>query len=56
VTGLRIWRDNDTSPGAIATFDAAVKVHQARGLAVMIAAVPKGVKDVNELLCAEEIP
>jgi hypothetical protein len=50
IKGVRLWRDNDTAPGAIAAFSRAAGAHLAAGREVLVVRVPDGLKDVNDLL------
>ena len=50
VTCVRLWRQNDTEPQAIATFGRVVDSFVRRGLHVLIPPIPDAFKDVNDLL------
>lgn len=50
ITGVRIWRQNDTKRAAIDAFDRALSSLLARGLEVFVVDVPVSGKDVNDLL------
>ena len=52
ITAVRLWRQNDTAPAAINTFDRAVQGFMARGLKVIVPKVPEGFKDVNDWINA----
>jgi hypothetical protein len=47
---VRLWRQNDTAPAAIAAFARAVAAHQAAGRTVLIPEIPDELKDVNDLV------
>lgn len=53
VRTVRLWRQNDTKPAAIAAFDRAVQGFLARGLQVKLPDIPVDLKDVNDLLQAD---
>jgi hypothetical protein len=55
VTGVRLWRQNDTKPEPIAAFNRAVDAYARRGLTVLVAEVPAPFKDANEMLAAEAV-
>jgi hypothetical protein len=52
VTTIRVWKDNDVKPSAIAAFDRALRGLLTGGRTILIAQMPKGIKDVNDLLQA----
>lgn len=53
ITTVRLWRQNDTAPAAIAAFDRAVQQLLGRGIKVLVPQIPAGIKDVNDWLRAE---
>ena len=54
VLTVRLWRQNDTKPAAIAAFDRVLRAQMTAGRRVLIADVPRGMKDVNDLLCGDD--
>lgn len=54
VAGVRLWRQNDKKPAAIAAFETAKQVHLDAGREVLVPDVPPHLKDVNDLLCEEQ--
>lgn len=50
ISGVVLWRQNDTKKAAIAAFDRAVTAFRRRGLMVDIPEMPAGLKDVNDML------
>lgn len=50
---LRIWRQADTHPSAIAAYQRAIERLMARGYTILEPPLPDGVGDVNDLLNAE---
>ena len=55
VQTVRLWRQNDTKPQAIAAFDRVLRAQLAAGRRVLIADCPAGVKDVNDLLRGDDV-
>ncbi len=51
---VRLWRQNDTKAAAIGAFDRAARAHLEAGREVLIAHVDPAVKDVNDLLRADD--
>lgn len=50
IKGVRLWRQNDTKPAAIAAADRVLQQLLTRGLDVFVVQIPPDVKDVNEWL------
>ncbi len=50
ITAVRLWKQNDTHPETLKSFDRMVRAQLAAGREVLIAGVPREVKDVNDLL------
>ncbi len=53
ITAVRLWKQNDIKPQPIAAFDKVLRSFLAQGRYVTIAEIPRGIKDVNDLLRAE---
>lgn len=50
ITAVRLWRQNDKAPEAIASFQKAARAHVAAGRDVLAPPIPLDLKDVNDLL------
>jgi hypothetical protein len=50
---LRVWRQADTAPAAIAAYQRAIETQMARGLVILEPPLPDGVGDVNDLISAK---